>query len=359
MGEVIRRQVSEAHRMRSRRSILAEVDLRKTIKKINTAAAITERRLREGQERVARLTKWVVVEGQENARPQLDDAMRDVATQRDLIKACEDQRALTEAEIEKLTPDPAQRASRQHQQEQFAELVNKRLAKDREADRALKELREALRERRELTAQMAEPCAALELTIQDDGLDRARFEKLLDSLPGELLPQSGRWCAWFLGEPKDAKPYRVRVEHLLVAETLTDNGVLNFGDVICLREEEARNLLCDDYFAGTGEARWRCEPPKVMTVEAYEAAEKAAREKGLSVQEVIFWQDVERDAENKKWFINNGARKTFKKRAVSAEDNSSFESTIKVRVKCKGEIIEVPNDQRGLDFVANGSGGPP
>ncbi len=95
-----------------------------------------------------------------------------------------------------------------------------------------------------------------------------------------------------------------------------------------------------------------------MTVEAYEAAAKTAREKGLSIQEVCFWVDAERDAQNQRWFKNNSSRKTVHKRAVSAEDNTPFENTIKVRVKYKGEIIEMANDQGPLDFVARGSGGP-
>jgi len=340
MGELIRRQASEAHMTRSRSSILKENELRKVIKKIDTAQAITERRVREGEERVARLTRTVILEGQEMMRPQLNEAMQDLANQRGLIKSCQTQHALTEAEIQNLTPSPSQCETRQHRQEQFRELVNKRLAKDRQADQLLKELREVLRERGQLTAEMAEPLAALQLTILDDGLDTRRFEKLLDSLPDELLSQSERWCGWFLGEQKDAKPYVVRVGNLLVGETLSDNGLYHFGDLIYLNEEQARDLLCDDYYAATHEAPWRCQKPRVMTAEAYEAAAKTAREKGFSIQEACFWMDVDRDAKNKKWFKDNGRRKTLNKRAVSAEDSTLAEDTLKVRVRYKDEIVE-------------------
>jgi hypothetical protein len=291
--------------MRSRSSILKENELRKVLKKIGTAQAITERRIREGEQRVARLTRAVVLEGQEAMRGQLDEAMQDVANQHSLIKSCQAQWALTEAEIESLTPTPEQCATRQHQQEQFLGLVNKRLAKDRQGDQLLKDLRQVLHERGQLTVEMQEPITALKLSISDDGLDTRRFEKLLDSFPDEVVSQSERWCGWFLGEQKGANPYVVRVENLLVAETLNDNGLYHFGDLIYLNEEEARDLLCDDYYAGTHEAPWRCQSPKVMTVEAYEAAAKTSRERNLSAQEVCFWMDVERDAKNKQWFKDN------------------------------------------------------
>jgi hypothetical protein len=359
MGELIRRRAGEEHASRSRSSILKENELRRAIKKIKTAQAITERRIREGEQRVSRLTRAVVLEGQETMRGQLDDTMQDVANQHSLIKSCQVQQASTEAEIESLTPTPEQGATRQHQQEQFRGLVNKRLEKDRQADQLLKELRRVLHERSQLTVGMQERVAALELTISDDGLDRRRFEKLLDSLPDEVLSQSEKWCGWFLGEQKDANSYVVRVEGLLVPETLEDNGLYHFGDLIYLNEEHARDLLCDDYFAGTPQAPWRCQSPKVMTVEAYEAAAKTARQKGLSIQEVCFWMDVERDAKNKQWFKDNGSRRTMHRRAVSGEDNTLFENTVKIRVKYKGETMEMAREQDAWGMVDDGSSGPP
>lgn len=206
---------------------------------------------------------------------------------------------------------------------------------------------------------MQEPIAALQLTVSDDGLDKKRFEKLLDSLPDELLSQSERWCGWFLGEQKDASPYVVRVDNLLVAETLFHNGLYHFSDTIFLTEEDARDLLCDDYYAGTPQAPWHCQSPKVMTVEAYEAAAKTAREKSLSIQEVCFWMDVERNAKNKQWFKDNGTRRTMHRRAVAGDDNALFENILKIRVKYKGEIMEMASEQDALEMVENGSAGPP
>jgi len=347
--------------MRSRASILAECDLLKAIKKTNTAEVITGRRAREAGDRVERLTKMVTLEGHEAMRPQLDDAMRDASSQRDLIKACQAQRASIEAEIEKLSPSPEQRATRQHHQEQFAGILNKRLAKDRQTDQLLKELREALRERNGLTAAMAEPAAALELSLPDDGLDTRRFEKLLDSLPEETLSQSEKWCGHFLGKQKSAQPFVVRVENLLVGETLFDNGLYHFGETILLTEEEARDLLCADYFAGTHEAPWRCQRPRVMTVEDYEAAAKTAREKGLSIQETMFWMDAERDAQDRKWFNNNGARRTMHRPPDSLQENAPFEDTLKIRVKYRGEIMEIVGERQAWQVVTTSGAetGPP
>jgi hypothetical protein len=359
MSQATKGQISEAHRLRSRRSILKEQEFRTAIKKVHAGEAVTERRLTEADAYAARYVKWVIREGQEQLRPQLNDAMRDLAIQRELVKACQAQRASLGAEIEKLSPGPEEGATRQHHQEQGRALVNKRLELDRQADGLLKGLREVLAARSQVTQEMAEPIAALDLTISDDGLDTRRFEKLLDSLPNELLPQSERWHGWFLGEQKDAKAYVVRVEHLLVPESLIDNGLYHFGELIYLSEEQARDLLCDDYYAGKHENLWRCQRAKVMTVEAYEAAAKTAREKGLSVEEVCFWMDAERDIENRAWFRRNGARKTMHKRPASAEDDITFESTTKVRIKQQGQIIEVPNDDRALTLVSDSSGSPP
>lgn len=140
MSQQTQRQGSEARGIQSRRSVLDEVERRKELKKVDTATAITEKRIREGDERVVRLTRAVILEAQEAMRPQLHEAVKDVAAQRDILKSCQTQRALTEAEIESLTPAPEQKAIRQHEQEQLRGQVSKRLEKDRQADQLLKEL---------------------------------------------------------------------------------------------------------------------------------------------------------------------------------------------------------------------------
>jgi 1,6-anhydro-N-acetylmuramate kinase len=67
--------------------------------------------------------------------------------------------------------------------------------------------------------------------------------------------------------------------------------------------------------------------------------------------------DAERDAENRKWFKNNGSRKKINKRPDS-EDDTPFENTVKIRVKFKDGIREAVGEHRALDWVAGGSGGP-
>ena len=338
-------QYDEARRTRSRRSILAENDLCNNLKKIDTAAAISEQRIRQGDEYVRRVHRAVMLEGNEQMRPQLEDAVKNLAAQREILKSCQAQRASTEAEIEKLSPSPAEAALREQRQQQTAELVKRRFEKDREAEQLLGNLHEILQDRGQLTAEIIESIAPLELTISGDGLDTARFEKLLASLPSGLLTESERWSGWFLGHPKDAKPYVVCVQDLLVREILTDNGLYHFGEHVSLTEEEARDLLCDDYFGAMPGAPWRCEPPRVMTAEAYESVLRTAREKGLSAQEVVFWRNVERDVENRTWFKNNGARKTSKRRPPALDDNVTLQTVAKVRVRYKGEVMEVPEKE--------------
>jgi len=138
-----------------------------------------------------------------------------------------------------------------------------------------------------------------------------------------------------------------------VDETLFDNGVYHFGETVFLTEEEARDLLCADYFAGTAEAPWRCQRPRVMTVEDHEAAAKTAREKGLSIQEVCFWMDTERDAQDRKWFKDNGARRTMHRPPDSVKDNPPFEDTLKVRFKYRGEVIEIVGEHQAWQFVTS------
>jgi hypothetical protein len=180
------------------------------------------------------------------------------------------------------------------------------------------------------------------LIVTGDRLDNSQFEKLSASLPADLAQQSETWHGSFLGEPKDAKPYIVRVEHLAVLETLAHSGIYHFGETVLLTGEEADDVLCEDYAAGTHEAPWRCEPPKVMTAEAYQAAVVEAQRKGISPVNVCFQADVERDAKEKEWYRRNGSRGTAKRRTVARENEIVFESAAKVKVKVKGNLSSSP-----------------
>jgi hypothetical protein len=314
--------LDEAHTTRSRRSMLEEVRLRATIKKIHVASEISKRRIREAEEQVQRLTRSVVLEGQEALRYNLVESAKELAAQRDILKACESERASAEAAIAALAPTLRQVQGRQEEQGQLAHLAEERMGKDRRADSLLKELRKVLQERSQLTAVMAESQAALDGEAPADGLDESRFKALLGSLPEDLLSASERWYAWFFGKRKDVKPYVVRVEWLQVRESLFDHGFYRFGERILLNDDEARDFLCNDYYAPNDNAPWACEPARVMTVEAFEDAARKASESGISVRDVYVAADRELDEQEKKFFSGNMFhRRTTHKRAAPAEDN--------------------------------------
>lgn len=350
------RPLDVAQSIRSRRSILKEHDLREAIKRVGVAIAVTTRRIGELEPAIERTTKLVIHEGNSMVRYNLDEMLKDLAGQRDFLKACQNERSSIEAEIAKLAPGPVECKVRLAHQERVASLVGARFEKDREADRLIEELKRVLGERSELTSKMAEPCEALDLEIGADGLDETRFEKLLSSLPDELLTASERWQGWFLGKRNSVRSYVVRAEQLMVAETLVHNGVYHFGETICLNDQEASELLCEEYAAAEPRTPWRCAPPLVMTVEAYQAAVGTARKKGISPQEVCFWQDVERDARNKEWFKNNGSSRCKRGSPAVLKQSIPFAGIATITLLKDGAPMQVSTYKDAWSMVDVGAG---
>jgi hypothetical protein len=357
-------QSTTGYSARSQRSIILESNLRKEIRKVGATIDRFRKKLPELEQSKASLTKMVVVQDQSNMQPQLDMTLLEIANVHGVIKACEEERSRTEEAVKKLDPSPVEVQARLIRQRNLAALAEGRQEQDEKVDRLLKELRQVLDDRAQLTAEMSSAAEALELAIPKDDLD-TRLEKLSASLPADLLAASERWHCWFLGKPNGTRPYRICDEHLVVPETLAHNGLYHFGDTIQLTEGEAQLLSRADRPAPKRRAMWTYAPPSVMTVEAFAAAVRTAKEKGVSVQDICFWREVELDA---------AARERFKvdMRAAPAarEPAAQFESTMKIKGRMRarllrdrqyevGDIIELTREPDAWNLVEAGLMGPP
>lgn len=197
-----------------------------------------------------------------------------------------------------ITVTPEEFKTRNEQQSQLAGLATSRLEADRQTATAAASLRQAIELRAELTARMSQVAAGIEFETKDDVLDAQRFEDLLSALPGDIAERSERWAGWFLGKQRDTKPYVVRVACVAVRETLAHHGFYRFGEMVELTDEQARELLREDRPGDdfdSGFKPWASAPPSVVTVEAHEAALAEADEKGVPVEQMYFWQDMERN----------------------------------------------------------------
>jgi hypothetical protein len=321
-------QTDTAYSLRSQRSLLEEDRARGEIRAIDDLIGSTERKVLELEKDKAR-TLGRISAGAVN-QGYLSSVLEDLEDNRRKLTAYREQRALVENKIAQLAPNPRALGARAKEQHRLAQLVAERSEKDKQVNDALASLRQALQDRMGLTATMKESAAALDLPSDGDSLDAGRFDELFASLPEDLLARSQCWAAWFLGKEEHVKPYIVRDRLLAIPETLASHGVHHFGDRIILPEERARELMREDRPAPIQPAPWRCAPPSIMTVEAYEAAVSSAGKKGITVQEVLLWVDFERDAKIRERFPGSGSNIG----AVSKEDLGEV-VTIKVRAKSR------------------------
>jgi hypothetical protein len=145
--------------------------------------------------------------------------------ERALLAAYEGRRAATQAQIDALVPNPETQKERARQQERMARRVADRLVKDGRIGELVESLRQALKERGEISGEIAEIAEALEMTLGPDALDHTRFEELQEALPEEVFSASKRWSEWFLG-PADSRDPKSREGGMLIfEETLADAGV--------------------------------------------------------------------------------------------------------------------------------------
>jgi hypothetical protein len=359
-------QPTAAFSGRSQRSIVVEAGLRKEIRKAESFIDRFQKKLGPLEESKAFLTNRIIAHEENTLQPQLDATVTEIANVHGVIRAYQEERERTIEAVQKLNnPDPLATQARLAQQQQLAQLVSDRLDKDRELDGLIREARKVLGQRSALTEEMKKPLAALELVTPQSDLE-TRLEKLAASLPDDLLSASERWHLAFLGKEKDARPYVVADEYLLRPETLTHNGLYKFGDTIYLSAEEAAKLLRADRPATDRRNVWTYSAPAIMTIEAFEAVTREAKEKGISAQDVCFWKsEVEFDAIAKARYM---AEKKMSPPAV--EPIARLESTMKVRGRAKtrlvldrqyeaGELVEVTGKPQAWSLVESGAIGPP
>jgi hypothetical protein len=92
---------------------------------------------------------------------------------------------------------------------------------------------------------MEAEASAIDLTTPLDG---DRFRLLLDSLPDEVIGQSERWTAWFLGQEKGQTVY-IATRDFTLAETLANCHCYREGDRVTLARDRAieLGLLAGEY----------------------------------------------------------------------------------------------------------------
>ncbi len=295
-------QTTAQYSARSQRSMLDEERLRGELAEIGKLVQYTERKKAEAEQLKARYLK-LAAEGGRSGHDSLTLArgLQELEDARRVLAAYDEQRKAIEARIAGLALSPAQVVERRERQNYVAQLTDERHKKDQHIDGALKAVRRLLQERRELSAKIQKSADAAEITPGADGLDAQRFDELLAALPEDLLTESNRWAGWFLGT-QSAKPYVVRDRLLVLPETLASHGVYCFGERVELSDEQARELLREDRPARTNVAPWRCAPPSIMTVEAWDAAVALAKGRGVTVEDVLFWEDYDRDAKLRESF---------------------------------------------------------
>lgn len=279
---------------RSQPSYLEEQRLRKQLSNCGSGIAASERKVKE-LERVKEKQLNRKFGQQEDFSIQgLSLTVEELEGERRCLSAFQEHRASLEAQIAELVNlDPARLEARTEQQSRFVAMATERLALDRKIDGAVAALRAMLQERAKLTGRMAEACSPIELDFNDS--ETGRFEALAAALPDSLAEGSETWTARQLGQSRRTKPYIVRDDCLVVPETLAHSGVYFFGETIPLTDAEAAELLRVDRPDATVWEPWRRITPSVSTLEAHEAATAEAEKRGISVKQVYFWEDYERD----------------------------------------------------------------
>ncbi len=305
-------EIAEPRSARSQRGKLRQRELEVRLGEIESTLEQDRKAVSEEEKLEKQFTKQL----SQREDPQLLIALANVKEQlkrlRNYVEIRQDQRALVQGEIEALIPNAAQRQARDEAQKQLAQLTVDRLEVDRKAEEQSSALRRTLADRAVLSARMTEIAGSIEFSADEkQGLDAVRFDRLLDSLPGELAAESERWAKWFLGKREDVKPYIVRDDRLVVPETLTNHGIYRFGETIELTEEEAGELLREDRTVqvestGVDLRVWdgvhhptdaKRLAPSIMTVEAWQDAIAKAEKTGVPLEEYLFWDAVERGFE--------------------------------------------------------------
>jgi hypothetical protein len=283
---------------RSQRSCLQQAKLEQQRKRCEDLIHYCERSIGELEKSKEAQLK-AQMERRAGSAQFLGRTLTELAEENAKVAAYKERRAFIQSQVDALANvSPSEAAQRAERQAALARLVADRLEKDRELGAALKQFRQLLAQRAELSAKVTQAASAVEITVKGDGLDEERFKALLDSLPAEVAGASERWAVWFLGKQEKARPYVVVVDELMLPETLARAGFYRFGDKVELAEDEAGELTRD--VCPLGRARhdlgWTYEPPRIMPLEAFEALLREAADQGETAQGVVSRRNGERQA---------------------------------------------------------------
>jgi len=329
-----------AYSTRSRASLVREAQLWVEIRRIEGMKAAEERTLARLEADATRLQDTdISTAGSSIIHENLIQKRIEIGAHRETLKGYEEAARAREQAVLQLTPSTAELEARAECQRKVQTIARARSQTDLKIDAAVTQLRQLLKGREQQTADLTEAVKPLELALPSDGLDSVRFDALLASLPEDVGALSERWVGHFLGKPKGGKPYIVRAEHLAVAETLAHNGIYGFGEVICLADDEAQELLADDYAAPTSRAPWRRLWPRIMTLEAFERVKAAAEQKKLAPIEIVFGEDLTQDrADHRFWLDNDRHSQAGRRQSAAPQNTVKFESGLRVKVRVTGNI---------------------
>jgi hypothetical protein len=168
---------------RSQSSLLKQFRLESSLKKCQQqigrdAAAVEMRDSESSQLASSRQTLGPIV----NER--LMKKLTGLEAAKRMLAFSQSDRARLEREIHAISHPPASETrARRKGQRILASFVADRWAEDRSIGAAVEKPRERSKKRRELTAKMLDAARTIDLTVEIDSFDTARFDDLLNSLP--------------------------------------------------------------------------------------------------------------------------------------------------------------------------------
>ena len=149
--------------------------------------------------------------------------------------------------------------------------------------RAAREQVAAAQARAELTRQMVAIAETIDFSVDSSGFDSERFERFLERLPGEIVPESRRWTVWFLGGQEKTERFRVERGFVTIPETLACAHAYAKGDILEVTPEQRAKILSTPHMASEQPIVRVQEEAKSSAVEPPEAVNNS----GLGVGEPV------------------------------------------------------------------------
>lgn len=255
---------------RSQNSLIQEHQLRGQLARIQQSITISARNAEKLDGDCNHFSRQCATQGPV-WKGALTTKLVELEAEKRILASFKEQAVRLEEQIDKLAnPKPFEQAARRQHQESLAVLARERLVTDTQLERALRDVKTLLMERRELSLKMRNIAPFIDLSIGNDGFDTARFDELLNSLPSLLVAKSETWVDWFLGNPRVTSAHYVTDETLTLPETLASANYWHRGETAELTEEQA------------AEAFPERNPPPSMELDAAEADELRAWEMAQS-----------------------------------------------------------------------------